>query len=78
MSIHPEWLSIEDAARHLGGVSSRWVRKQIELRRLRARARIGTGRMTYRIRLTDLVRFEKVYFIDIEDEPNDALIPEPD
>ncbi len=51
------WLSTEDAAREIGGVSARWVRSQIERRRLPARVLLTGGRPTYRIRGDDLELF---------------------
>lgn len=59
-----EWLGTEDAARAIGGVSSRWVRVQIEAGRLRARVLLTGGRPTYRIRRDDLEAFVRVYVID--------------
>ncbi len=59
-----EWLSTEDAAREIGGVSARWVRAQIEAGRLRARVLLTGGRPTYRIRCDDLAAFLRVYVVD--------------
>lgn len=51
------WLSSEDAAREIGGVTPRWIRRQIELERLRARVLLTGVRPTYRIRESDLQAF---------------------
>lgn len=52
------WLSTEDAARDLGMVSARWVRKQIELGNLPAVAMVGERRIIYRIRARDWRAFK--------------------
>ncbi len=44
------YLSTEEAAEVIGGVTARWVRKQIELERLPARVLLTGCRPTYRIR----------------------------
>lgn len=49
-------MTTDDVAREIGGVSDRWVRRQIEAGRLPARALV-TGRVTYRIRRADFVAF---------------------
>lgn len=55
------WLSTEEAALEIGGVTARWVRLQVECRRLPAR-RLETGaRATYRIRSSDLHEFMARY-----------------
>lgn len=61
---HPQWLSTEDAAREIGGVTPRWVRKQIEEGRLRSRVLLTGDRATYRIRRTDLLVFLSRYVLD--------------
>lgn len=58
------WASTEDAARLIGGVTPRWVRGQIEARRLRARVLLTGRRVTYRIRLDDLDQFIERYVVD--------------
>lgn len=57
-------LSTEDAAREIGGVGPRWVRKQIDAGRLRARVLLTGERATYRIRRTDLAAFLARYVLD--------------
>ncbi len=56
-----EWLGTEEAARVIGGVTPRWVRKQIEAGRLQARALLTGERVTYRIRRRDLEAFAAQY-----------------
>jgi Helix-turn-helix domain len=63
------WLSSEDAARFIGGVSSRWIRVQIDAGRLPARALMTGQRPTYRIRLADLQAFMRTYIRDTRDDP---------
>jgi hypothetical protein len=58
------WYSTEDVARLIGGVSSRWVRIQIEEGRLRARVLLTGRRATYRIRDADLTAFVKTHVLD--------------
>lgn len=58
------WLSTDDVARAIGGVSQRWVRKQIEGGRLRARVFLTGDRATYKIRATDLSVFLSAYVLD--------------
>lgn len=58
------WLSTEDAAREIGGVSARWVRKQIEAGRLPARALLTGRRPTYRILERDLLVFRSRFIRD--------------
>jgi excisionase family DNA binding protein len=58
-----DWLSTEDAAREIGCVSARWVRRQVELGRLRARVLLS-GRPTYRIRRSDLDAFLAEFVIE--------------
>ena len=43
------WFSTEDAARAIGGVSTRWMRIQIEEGRLRTRVLLTGRRATYAI-----------------------------
>ena len=52
-----EWQSTEEVAREIGGVTPRWVRKQIENGRLRSRVLLTGGRVTYRVRRVDLDDF---------------------
>jgi hypothetical protein len=59
----PEWPSTEDVARVLGCVTSRSVRRQIELGRLRARVLLTGRRPTYRIRRDDLACFLEAFVI---------------
>lgn len=59
-----EWFSTSDAARFIGGVSPRWVRKQIERGRLRARVLVTGDRATYKIRQGDLSVFLSAYVLD--------------
>jgi excisionase family DNA binding protein len=61
-----EWLSTEQIARELG-VTARWVRRQIEVQRLRARVFLTGGRHTYRIRRTHLDEFLRRYSRDTLD-----------
>jgi hypothetical protein len=63
-SIADPWVSTEVAARLIGGVTPRWVRVQIDTRRLRARALLTGRRVTYRIHLDDLDRFTARYVLD--------------
>jgi hypothetical protein len=67
MNTTERWLSTEDAARFIGGVSSRWVRVQIDAGRLPARALMTGLRPTYRIRLVDLQVFMRTYIRDAGD-----------
>lgn len=64
MSPAAEWLSTEEAANEIGCVSSRWVRTQIEVHRLPARAITVGRRVTYRIRRRDLDAFVAQYVRD--------------
>lgn len=64
MSRPEDWLSTEDAAREIGGVSARWVRKQVETGRLRARVLLTGRRATFRIRRDDLDRFRSCYILE--------------
>lgn len=57
------WLSTEEAARELGFVSSRYLRKQIELGRLPATVLLSSGRTTYRIAEGDLEAFLDTYTV---------------
>ena len=59
-----DWQSTEEAARTIGGVTPRWVRKQIEDGRLRARVLLTGERATYRIRRADLALFMTRYVLD--------------
>ena len=59
-----EWLSTEDVARSIGGVTPRWVRKQIECGRLRARVLLTGERVTFRISCADLADFVSRFVID--------------
>ena len=58
------WLSTEDAARLIGGVTSRWIRTQIEAGRLRSRMLATGDRTTYRIRRDDLEAFVAAYILE--------------
>jgi len=58
------WFSTEDAAREIGGVTPRWVRKQVEEGRLRARVLLTGQRPTYRIREADLRTFRARYVLE--------------
>ena len=58
------WLSTEEVAREIGGVTPRWVRRQIEVGRLRARVLLTGERATYRIRNTDLTEFRAQYVLE--------------
>jgi Helix-turn-helix domain len=62
-----EWLSTEQAARELGLVSARWVRRQIDAGRLRARVLATSEHVTYRIARSDLEAFAKLYLRDTWD-----------
>lgn len=58
------WLSTEDVAREIGGVSPRWVRKQIEDGRLRARVFLTGERVTYKVATVDLAAFMSTCVLD--------------
>lgn len=58
------WLSTDDVARAIGGVSQRWVRKQIEGGRLRARVFLTGDRATYKVTTVDLAAFMTTYVLD--------------
>jgi len=65
MSRPTRFYSTEQAAYDvIGGVSPRWVRKQIEAGRLRARVLRTGARPTYRIREDDLRTFLAQYVLD--------------
>lgn len=51
------WLSTEDAAREIGGVTARWLRMQVVNGNLPARTLLTGRRVTYRIRGSDLAGF---------------------
>jgi hypothetical protein len=51
-----QWMSTEDIARE-AGMTTEWVRRQIQADRLLARVWLTGGRSTYRIRRTDWLRF---------------------
>ena len=59
-----DWVSTEDAAREIGGVTPRWVRAQIQAGRLRSRVLLTGSRATYRIRRVDLAEFVSTYILD--------------
>ncbi len=59
-----QWLSTEEVAREIGGVTPRWVRRQIEVGRLRARVLLTGERATYRIGTADLAEFRSAYVLD--------------
>lgn len=59
-----EWVSTEEAAREIGGVTPRWVRAQIEAGRLRSRVLLTGARATYRINRRDLETFRRAYILD--------------
>lgn len=59
-----EWVSTEEAARQIGGVTARWVRVQIEEGRLRSRVLLTGSRPTYRIRTDDLAEFRRAYVLE--------------
>lgn len=63
-AIADPWVSTEVAALLIGGVTPRWIRVQIDARRLRARALLTGRRVTYRIHLDDLDRFAGRYVLD--------------
>jgi hypothetical protein len=50
------WMSTEDIARE-AGMTTEWVRRQIQAGRLLARVWLTGGRSTYRIRRSDWLRF---------------------
>ena len=56
------WFSTSDAAEYLGGYTDRFVRRQIELGRLRSRVFDAGGRATHRIHRDDLDEFRRAYF----------------
>lgn len=58
------WYSTEEAAQAVGGVSTRWIRVQIEAGRLRARVLLTGQRATYRIRASDLLEFIRTYIVE--------------
>ncbi|HEY3334663.1 MAG TPA: hypothetical protein VGK16_05435 [Candidatus Limnocylindrales bacterium] len=59
-----EWVSTEEAAREIGGVTARWVRTQIEEGRLISRVLLTGARPTYRIHRDDLAAFRRLYVLD--------------
>jgi hypothetical protein len=61
------WLSTEEVARFIGGVSARWVRVQIDLGRLPARELMTGKRPTYRVRQVDVIAFQKVWIRNTRD-----------
>ena len=58
------WLATEEVAAELGCVSARWVRRQIEARRLRATVLMTGGRVTYRVARVELEVFRRRYLRD--------------
>lgn len=64
MERREDWLTTEEAARELGCVSARWVRRQIEALHLRATVLTTGGRVTYRIARADLDVFRAKYLRD--------------
>lgn len=59
-----QWLSTDDVARAIGDVSPRWVRKQIESGRLRARVFLTGDRVTYKVSTVDFAAFMSTYVLD--------------
>lgn len=59
-----DWLSTEDVAREIGGVTPRWVRIQIDEGRLRARVLLTGKRATYRVHRPDLEAFRARWILD--------------
>lgn len=62
------WYSTSEVAERLG-FSDRWVRRQIELGRLKASAFDAGSRRTLRIRARDLEVFLRQYFHEAADFP---------
>jgi len=56
------WFSTCEAAVYLGGFTDRFVRRQIELGRLRSRVFDAGGRSTHKIHRNDLDLFLRRYF----------------
>ena len=56
------WFSTSEAAEYLGGFTDRFVRRQIELGRLRSQVFDAGGRPTHRIHRDDLDAFRRQYF----------------
>lgn len=61
-----EWFSTQQVGQLLG-MTSQWVRRQIEAGRLNARYYEGSARKTYRIHRTDLREFMRSYGHDSVD-----------
>lgn len=66
--IGKEWFTTSDIG-DLLGFSDRWVRRQVELGRLKATAFDAGSRRTLRIHQTDLIRFKARYLHDATELP---------
>jgi excisionase family DNA binding protein len=69
-----EWYSTQQVAQVVG-MTSQWVRRQIDAGRLNARYFEGAGRRTYRIHRTDLRDFLRRFGRDSVDNGDDLLGP---
>lgn len=67
-----EWYSTQQVAQVVG-MTSQWVRRQIDAGRLNARYFDGAGRRTYRIHRTDLREFLRRFGRDSLDDGDDHL-----
>lgn len=63
-----EWFTTSEVG-DLLGYSDRWVRRQIELGRLKATAFDAGSRRTLRVHREDLSRFKARYLLDAADLP---------
>ena len=66
-----EWYSTQQVAQVVG-MTSQWVRRQIDAGRLNARYFDGAGRRTYRIHRTDLREFLRRHGRDSIDDGYDG------
>lgn len=64
-----EWYSTQEVGQVLG-MTSQWVRRQIDAGRLNARYYDGPGRRTYRIHRADLRDFMRRYGRESTDQAN--------
>lgn len=64
-----EWYTTAEVGELVGGYSDRWVRKQIELGRLKAQAFDAGSRRTLRVHRVALLEFKSTFFYDARDLP---------
>jgi hypothetical protein len=64
-----QWMTTEDIARE-AGMTTEWVRRQIQAGRLIARVWLTGGRSTYRVRRSDWLRFRTQYSRRSTDPPS--------